>query len=549
MNPTVAEGQRGEFFVPPHPGSPEMPRWDAGELAAPPRFTAGSWAKLLGPGVVMGGAAIGGGEWITGPLTTAKYGGAILWLSTVSIIAQVFYNLEISRYTLYCGESIFTGKFRLLPGPKFWLVVYVMLDFGSVFPYVAANTATPLAAVIVGEIPQLDKAYTLLGVEMTGKTLRLGLQYFCFLLVMLPMVFGGKAYRSVKAVMKVKIVVVLSFLLFVAILYSTADTWAEILTGFFRFGAVPTTTTTADGGPVMDNIFLSLWEGRGWPDIDFSMIAMLGALAAISGNGGLTNSSTSAYTRDQGWGMGQKVGAVPSIVGGRKLTLSHTGMVFPITRESIRRFRGWYNVVLRDQLIVWMPACFVGVALPSMLSVQFLPRNTEANEWDAAGMTADGLAAAVGPEWGSWFWHMSLFCGFIVLAPSAMNTVDGVVRRWVDVCWTAVPAIRRWETHRIRYLYFGALCAYAAFGLASMTLYAPGDLIKWAGVIYNYALGFSCFHVLAVNLILLPRELRPGWLTRIALVIGGLFFIALAIVSTRQQLITMGWILVEPAAA
>jgi hypothetical protein len=195
-----------------------------------------------------------------------------------------------------------------------------------------------------------------------------------------------------------------------------------------------------------------------------------------------------------------------------------------------------------------MPACFVGVALPSKLSVQFLPRNTEANEWDAAGMTADGLAAAVGPEWGSWFWHMSLFCGFLVLAPSAMNTVDGVVRRWVDVCWTAVPAIRRWETHRIRYLYFGALCAYAAFGLASMTLYAPGDLIKWAGVIYNYALGFSCFHVLGVNLILLPRELRPGWLTRIALVIGGLFFIALAIVSTRQQLITMGWIVVEPAA-
>jgi hypothetical protein len=356
---------------------------------------------------------------------------------------------------------------------------------------------------------------------------------------MLPMVFGGKAYSSVKAVMNVKIVVVLSFLLLVAVLFSTASTWIEILTGFFRFGAVPTLTTTSDGAPVMDNIFLSLWEGRGWPDIDFSMIAMLGALAAISGNGGLTNTTTSAYTRDQGWGMGQKVGAVPSIVGGRKLTLSHTGMVFPITRESIRRFRSWYNVVLRDQLIVWMPACFVGVALPSMLSVQFLPRNTEANEWDAAGMTADGLAAAVGPQWGSLFWHMSLFCGFLVLAPSAMNTVDGVVRRWVDVCWTAVPAIRRWETHRIRYLYFGALCAYAVFGLASMTLYAPGDLIKWAGVIYNYALGFSCFHVLAVNLILIPRELRPGWLTRTALVIGGVFFIALAIVSTRQQIITM----------
>ena len=225
---------------------------------------------------------------------------------------------------------------------------------------------------------------------------------------MLPMIFGGKAYNSVKAVMNVKIVVVLGFLLFVAVFFSTADTWVEILTGFFKFGTVPTTATTAGRG-AGDGQHLRLAVGRPrLADIDFSMIAVLGALAAISGNGGLTNTTISAYTRDQGWGMGQNVGAIPSIVGGRKLTLSHTGMVFPITRESIRRFRGWYNVVLRDQLVVWMPACFVGVALPSMLSVQFLPRNTEANEWDAAGMTADGLAAAVGPQWGSLFWHMSL---------------------------------------------------------------------------------------------------------------------------------------------
>src|SRR5262245_1947954 len=226
-------------FEPPHPGSQEMPRWDAGQIQEPPRLTLRSWALLLGPGLVAAGAAIGGGEWLTGPLTTARYGGAILWLATLSIIAQVFYNLEISRYTLYCGESIFTGKFRLLPGPMFWLVVYILLDFGSVFPYVAANTATPLASVIVGEIPKLDKVYDILGVSMTGKTLRLSLQYICFLLVMVPMIFGGKAYSSVKAVMNVKIIVVLSFLFFVAIFYSTIDTWTEILTGFFRFGAVP----------------------------------------------------------------------------------------------------------------------------------------------------------------------------------------------------------------------------------------------------------------------------------------------------------------------
>jgi hypothetical protein len=335
--------------------------------------------------------------------------------------------------------------------------------------------------------------------------------------------------------MKVKIVVVLGFLLFVAVCYSTADTWRDILTGFFRFGAVPVMPATPGGPAQIDNMFVAWWQGRDI-DIDLSMIAMLGALAAISGNGGLTNTTTSAYTRDQGWGMGQKVGAVPSIIGGRNLALSHTGMVFPITRESVDRFRRWYRVVLRDQLVVWAPACFIGIALPSMLSVQFLPRGAEVGDWEAAGITADGLRDAVGPPWGQYFWLMTLFCGFLVLAPSASNTVDGVVRRWVDVCWTAIPRIRRWDPKDIRWLYFGALCAYAAFGFVSLTLWNPVDLLRWAGAIYNLALGFSSFHVLAVNMILLPRELRPGWLTRMALVVGGLFFMALFVISAMKLL-------------
>src|SRR5215471_10447662 len=89
------------------PGSLSMPPWDKGEMPDAPKLTLRSWAMLLGPGLVMGGAAIGGGEWLAGPLTTARYGGAVLWLATVSILGQVIYNLEISRYTLYCGEPIF----------------------------------------------------------------------------------------------------------------------------------------------------------------------------------------------------------------------------------------------------------------------------------------------------------------------------------------------------------------------------------------------------------------------------------------------------------
>jgi Mn2+/Fe2+ NRAMP family transporter len=520
----------------PHPGSTAMPRWDMGELPEAPRLTLRSWTLLLGPGVVAAGAAIGGGEWLAGPMTTARYGGAILWLSTLSILAQVIYNLEICRYTLYCGEPIFTGKFRLLPGPMFWFVAYLLLDFGSVFPYLVAGAATPLGAVLLGEIPHAEKTYSIFGTEVVGRDLLVGLQYVVFLLVLTPLVFGGKVYNSLKAIMSFKIVVVFGFLLLVAALYSTPQTWIDILSGFFKFGSVPVVGSDPAVPPKIDNVFLALWEGRSLPPIDLSMIAVLGALAAISGNGGLTNTATSGYTRDQGWGMGRHVGAIPSVIGGQRFELCHVGMVFPIDDQTVARFRRWYRFVARDQLVVWMPACFVGVALPSMLSVQFLPRGTEVGNWEAAGMTADGLRAAVGPQFGQLFWLMTLFCGFLVLAPAAATTIDGALRRWVDLCWTALPLVRHWPHHRIRWLYFAAVCAYAIFGLTSLTLWNPKQLLVWATNIYNAALGFSCFHVLAVNSLLLPPEIRPGWFIRIALVCGGLFFTGLWLIATMKLL-------------
>ena len=53
-------------FEAPSPGSQKMPRWTAGELIEPPVFTKRNWFALLGPGLIMGGAAIGGGEWLLG---------------------------------------------------------------------------------------------------------------------------------------------------------------------------------------------------------------------------------------------------------------------------------------------------------------------------------------------------------------------------------------------------------------------------------------------------------------------------------------------------
>jgi hypothetical protein len=129
-----------------------------------------------------------------------------------------------------------------------------------------------------------------------------------------------------------------------------------------------------------------------------------------------------------------------------------------------------------------------------MLSIQFLPRGTSSNTWTAAGMTAGNVGDAVAASWGTTMgnviWFMTLFCGFLVLAPSMVSTADGEVRRWVDVFWTALPALRKLETRAIRMVYFGVLCIYTTFGLFVLIFIPkPGLLIELATMIYNYALG------------------------------------------------------------
>src|SRR5688572_22704669 len=129
-----------------------MPAWTTGELPNPPTPKSGI-LNLLGPGLMMAGAAIGGGEWLMGPAVTAQYGGMIMWLAMISILTQLAYNVEVSRYALYCGESIFVGYMRLLPGPWFWTFVYLFVDFFGLWPYLAANAAVPLAAALMGHLP------------------------------------------------------------------------------------------------------------------------------------------------------------------------------------------------------------------------------------------------------------------------------------------------------------------------------------------------------------------------------------------------------------
>lgn len=636
--------------------------WRVGTLPEPPRGGWRLWAGLLGPGVLLAGASIGTGEWLFGPAVSAQYGATLLWLATLSILGQVFANLVMMRYTLYCGEPILVGAFRTWPGPLVWTAWYAVLEvIGSIFPYNAANAAVPLAAAILTHLPG-NATTTFCGITLAETQLVKLLGYLIFAVAFVPLVFGGTIYRMLERLMAGKIVIILSYLTFVAVFMVSGKTAWEVTTGFVRFGAVPIraetvvvgrhfTLTERDGSaaytvkgtleagqPVVTAFLVSesgavrdfkmdesqlpdqlreirvrlterarelaerngfyveyqstspetvdlvaqgtLGPNRVWqperlivkrlgqadstysslaevpeptrtqfralldnqgleqvnlfryvrdrghlPDLDWAMLA---SFAAIAGAGGLTNTLFSNYARDKGWGMGARVGAIPSAVGGHTISLSHVGEVFRVTRESFARWRGWLRHILRDQVAIWMFCCFVGMGLPCMLSIEFI-RNAPVEGNRVAAMTADGIAHRY-PDHAKLLWTATLLCGFLIIAPGQIVAGDTVARRWSDIIWTCSKRAKQLGGHQVKYVYYGILAAYAVFGLITLALFNPLQIAKVGAVLQNVGMGFSSLHALHVNRKLLPRELQPNWFMQAGVLFCGFYFLGISVV-------------------
>ena len=476
-----------------------FPAWERDQLPEPPDSTSATGrrtrASLVGPGLLMVGANIGGGEWLFGPLVTAQFGGRILWLATIAILVQVAYNLSVMRYTLYTGETIFVGFFRTWPGPRFWTLFYLSFEIGSVWPYLSSNAAVPLASVWLGRLPT----------AADGDLVR-SLSYAIFLAAFIPLIFGGKIYNSLERVMVTKLAIILTYLTFVAVFFTSPATWWEIISGFFKFGALP--------------------EGNfNW--------AMLAAFSAVAGAGGLSNSAFSNYARDKGWGMGARAGAIPSAIGGRTIKLSHSGKIFDIEESAaLPRWRRWISVIERDQLLLWAPGCMLGMALPAMFSYEFIRGVSNVDGNAAAAMSAQ----AIGLRHGQVFWYLTLLCGFLIMAPTQVSQLDNIARRWTDVLWIGSSRLQSVDGNKVKYVYYSILAIYAVWGLIALRI-TPNPLVLAVatGVMWNFALGFSSLHTLWVLLTLLPRPLRPGWLQCAGLVACAIFYIGISSIAFAQQ--------------
>ena len=65
-----------------------LPSWSKAELPEPKPLSWRNWTGFVGPGLVMCGIQLAGGEWLIGAEITARYGGGLMWIAAVAIISS-----------------------------------------------------------------------------------------------------------------------------------------------------------------------------------------------------------------------------------------------------------------------------------------------------------------------------------------------------------------------------------------------------------------------------------------------------------------------------
>lgn len=463
--------------------------WTRAELPAPPFPRGFAWFGAVGPGVIILGAAIGGGEFLLGPAVFVQYGLALLWLTGIGIVFQTIFNTEVMRYTLATGEPLLTGFMRTRPSSTLWAWVYTLLYFlGVGWPAWAATAAGAIYFLIFRRLP---------GPADTDVVYYIGVG--TFLACVAVLLVGRRIERTLEILNWLLVTCILGGFLFLAVAFVPLGTWLGAVLGFAGFDA-------------QRGAFDFMPQG-----VDFFLLA---ALVAYSGAGGMSNVVLSNWARDKGYGMSQRTGYIPALVGGQKVHLAHSGSTFTPDAEAMRRWRGWWRIVRADQWGVFCTGAFLGMTLPALLYVTFLPRGSDIR---GLGISA-ALAGAIGERAGPLIAGAIAFLGAWLLFKSQLDLLEGMVRAITDVLWTGSRRLRGWRGGDVRVVYYSVLATAVLWGVIALRLAQPVILLQLGANVAAATFVLTSLHLLYVNTHLLPPELRPPPWRRVTLVVTALFY-------------------------
>jgi len=288
------------------------------KLPTPPKLS-----QIIGPSFVLLGLALGSGELIMWPYLTSQYGMGLVWGAVLGISFQFLLNTEVMRYTLCWGESVFVGFWRLSRFFPIWFI------FSTFIPWSLPGFSSGVAEIL---------AHTL-GLESS-----LWLAILFLVLTGVVLTIGKTLYRTMEFIQKTIILAGLPFILFLVLVFTGKN----------------------------DLVFLAkglVGRGEGWWFFPAGIVwaSFLGAVA-YSGAGGNLNLAQSYYIKEKGFGMGKFTAKISSLLISKSKTDLLTGKTFIASPKEQKKFFSWWQLVLKEHLIVFWGLGLLTIILLSLLS-------------------------------------------------------------------------------------------------------------------------------------------------------------------------------------
>ena len=418
-------------------------------------------SKMLGPSFVLLGMGLGSGELIMWPYMAANFGLGIIWAAVIGITFQFFINMEIERYTLINGESVFVGLARKLKiFSPIWFIVSTIIPW--MWPGIILSSATVFSSVIGFKNPRL-------------------MAIFLLLLVGLILSLGKVVYKTQERFQKTLIFIGVPFIFLLTIILAKGNDWQSLAYGLVGKG---------DG----------FWLIPG----GLSLITFLGAFA-YSGAGGNLNLAQSFYIREKEYGMGKYGGKITSLLKKNEDNFSLEGKTFEINQENLSIFKGWWKKVnLEHAFVFWLTGA-VTIILLSLLSFTTVFHQTSVGGIGFLFQEASAIVANTWPIVGVLF--------LIIVAMMLFSTQLSVLDATSRITSENLIIINKdkFKPKKLSNFYFIFLWSQIFLGIIILStgFGEPIGLVTISAFLNAITMFIYTILILWLNQTTLPKELRP----------------------------------------
>ncbi|BBA33211.1 uncharacterized protein sS8_1249 [Methylocaldum marinum] len=431
------------------------------DLARKPLPAFPGWWAALGPGIVWMALAQGSGELIWWPYLIAKYGLSFLFLLIPACLLQYPINVEIGRYTLLTGESIFHGFIRLnrLFGILLWILMSVSFLWFGAF---ASAGGTALAALT--HFPD--------GWDARNQSLFWG---YCSIAVFVTaIVFSKVVYVLVERFMKIVALTTVAGLL-----------WA----------CLQTEVVTAAPGFLQGLLGPTAPLPRPWETQDATKLL---TAIAFAGLGGFWILFYSYWLRDKGVGMAVHMGKITGAIAGKPEVVTSDGFLPIDLAENKHHWKKWRQF-LRTDVLIGIVGNLLTTLMTCLLAYALLfPKGLLPQDYELAVVQSRFFEVG----WGELGRLLFLVVASAFLADTWLATADAVSRMQADIVHVLFPKSRRIALRTWYYIFLALLTLITSL---TMLLDTPGTLILTSAVI-----GFGGTVMFPVALYLLNyRRLSP----------------------------------------